>query len=193
MKRTVVGAAVGLGGAGAVLRADEAERNGSDAAQTDAGQTVESVRHPELVLVFANDYYSNALFRPIDRVPQRAVNAVLGHQTSGGNPVVSDPTDYNGYIVLVKQTPNVPGEYTFALVNEGTLQEDRWYRFTDDVVFFDARVGLLSVAVTTDGGVQETTTEATTTEATNAETTVRTSERTTHDVTVETAETNDGE
>lgn len=189
MKRLLTAGAVGLGlgGMGATISGDDAERR-----ENDAGQRRQHKHQPDLALVFADDYHSNALFRPIDRLPQQAVNAILGYPVNEGDSVVSEPADYNGYVVLVKQTPNAQGEYTFAFVNEETLREDQWYRLTDDVVFFDARVRLLSVALAiVSGGHETTTTEETT--ATNSETTTRTGETTTHEVIVKATETNDGE
>lgn len=189
MKRVLTAGAVGLGlgGMGATISGNDAERDAGD-----AGQRGQHEHQPDLALVFADDYHSNALFRPIDRLPQRAVNSILGYSVNESDPVVSEPADYNGYVVLVEQTPAAQGEYAFAFVNEETLQEDQWYRLTDDVVFFDARIRLLSVALTTGGGGQETTTTEETT-ATNAMTTTRTSETTTHEVIVKATETNDGE
>jgi hypothetical protein len=191
MKRVLTAGAVGLGigSMGAAMREDGAERDANDAGQHD-----EHEHPPDLVLVFAHDYRSNALFRPIDRLPQGAVNSILGRRVNGSDPVVSEPTDYNGYVVLVKRTPNAPGEYTFVFVNQQTLQQDQWYRFTDDVVFFDTRISLLSVALTTGAGVGETpTTTEQTTVATTTETTTPADETTTHEVVVETTETSDSE
>lgn len=187
MKRGLTAGAVGLGLGGlvATISGDEAER-GAD----DAGQRGEREHQPDLALVFAYDYHPNALFRPIDRLPQGTVRTILGQRVDGGDPVVSEPTDYNGYVVLVKQTPNAQGEYTFAFVNEETIQEDQWYRFTDDVVFFDTRVSLLSVGLTTGDGVEGAPTTETMTDTT-AETTTPADETTTHEVVVKTTETSD--
>lgn len=189
MKRVLTASAVGLGlgGIGATISGNDAERDAGD-----AGQRGQHEHQPDLALLFADDYHSNALFRPIDRLPQRAVNAIFGYSGNEGDSAVSEPADYNGYVVLIKQTPNAQGEYTFAFVNEETLREDQWYRLTDDVVFFDARIRLLSVALAAGAGGRETSTTEETT-ATNAVTTTRTSETTTHKVIVKATETNDGE
>lgn len=207
MKRVLTAGAVGLGlgGMAAAIREDDADRGAEDDSERGAdgaSQHGEREHQPDLVLVFAYDYHSNALFRPIDRLPQGTVNAILGRRV-GGEPVVSEPTDYNGYVVLVKLTPDAPGEYAFVFVNEETLQEDQWYRFTDDVVFFNTDINLLSAGLTTVGGVEATTTEETTTDEgeittdteetppTTAERTTPADETTTHDVVVKTTETND--
>lgn len=167
MKKIIATGALGLGigiSGGVVTDSDDVEER-----TVAAGQHHEHVHHPNLVLLFADDYHSNGRFRPIDRIPQRAVNAILGSRMEG-DPAVSEPTDYHGYVVRVKSTQHAPGEYTFAFVNERTFQQDRWYRLTDDVVFFDTESNLLSVAIATDtGGRERPTSEETTGETTTTE------------------------
>lgn len=177
MKKIITAGALGVGiGIGGGIASDAGEERAST-----ADQHQDHSHHPNLVLLFADDYRSDALFRPIDRLPQRTVNTILGSRMDGG-PVVSEPTDYNGYVVLVKSHPNATGKYTFVFVNEETLQQEQWYRLTDDAVFFDADANLLSAVITTDTGVRETpTTEAMAT----------TEETTTHAVVVNATETDD--
>lgn len=187
----VLALGLGIGISGSV--ADEAEEADETDRDVEAGSQHAGHEHPpDLVLVFADDYHPNARFRPIDRLPQQPVNAILGFEGTAGNPVVNEPTDYVGYVVRVETYPNEPGRYTFAFVNEQTLRQDRWYRLTEDVVFFDTHLSLLSVAITTDAGVGETTTREGTTTATERPTTPA-DETTTQAVVVKTSEATDDE
>lgn len=146
---------------------DEAERD-----EEDTARNAQHVHRPELVLVFADDYRPEVTFRVVDRIPQRPVNEVLGYRVEG-EPAVSNPTDYNGYII---DYPNLRGEYAFAFVNRRTLQQDQRYQFTDDVVFFDIRLNLVSASLTTASEEEPSSETPTPADETTIEVVVETSE-----------------
>lgn len=184
MRRVLVAGAVGLGlgGFGARRTANDAEGDadpGSDANAAgdaddggssapdaaDNAPSTEPVRRPEPVLVSASDYRAGIAFRPVDRLPRRAVTAVLGGRLDDYEPVVPDSTDYEGYVVDYR--PHPPGKYAFAFADGRTLRTDRRYRLTDDVVFFDARMNLVSASVATvhDADGESTASNSSTTDA----------------------------
>lgn len=154
MKQAIAAGVVGLGlgGAGALLGTDDPERERDGAVQT--------VDNPELVLTFAGDYHPKIPFQPVDRLPQRPVNEILGSLIGEDEPVVSNPTDYNGYVI--GYGTHLPGKYTFAFVNRRTLRRAQRYRFTGDAVFFDAQTNLISASIAPAGGAEKTPVSTTT-------------------------------
>ena len=162
MKRILAAGALGLGlgTIGAIANVNNTEPQTASASQatTNADQDVQCVCRPDLVLVFADDYHPGIPFRPINRLPQDTVSVLLGRRSDDATPVVSDPTDYRGYIVLVRPTPNAPGKYAFVFVHEQTLKSDQLYRFTTDVTVFEDEILLLQAGIDTAGDAGETTT-----------------------------------
>ncbi|WP_157971566.1 hypothetical protein [Halorussus litoreus] len=135
---------------------------------------------PNQVLVFAYDYNPGLSFGVINRLQQQTVDRILGQSVGdNGDEIVSDPTEFNGYIAQY-QSDDALGEYLLVFVREETLDTDTTYQFNPgDATFFNTDINLLQSGLGS-GGSEGTTTEAedgeTTTEAEDGETTTEAEE-----------------
>ena len=113
---------------------------------------------PNEVLVFADDYTPGTSFQVITRLKQGAVREILG-QTVNDRPVISDTSEYTGYVVNLQSAGNVSGEYGLVFVDreEGRLMMDTQYQFEADAMFFRVDINLLQTGIRSAGG--DTTTE----------------------------------
>ena len=120
---------------------------------------VQQENHPNQALMFAYDYHPNLSFGVVDRLQQQTVDDILGRTTGeNGDQIVSDPTEYNGYVIQYQPDDGM-GEYTFVFVRDETLSTETTYQFTPgDVTYFNTDVNLLQVGLgnggdgTGDGG-----------------------------------------
>lgn len=110
-------------------------------------------QQPSQVLVFADDYTPETSFRVITRLKQGAVRDILG-QTVNDRPIISETSDYSGYVVHLQSTADVHGEYGLVFVNrnEGRLVTGNQYQFAADAAFFMVDVNLLEVDIRSVGG-----------------------------------------
>ncbi|WP_157971565.1 twin-arginine translocation signal domain-containing protein [Halorussus litoreus] len=108
---------------------------------------------PNQVLVFAYDYNPGLSFGVINRLQQQTVNRILGQSIGdNGDEVVSDPTEYNGYIAQY-QSDDALGEYLLVFVREETLATDTTYQFNPgDATFFNTDINLLQSGLGSGGG-----------------------------------------
>jgi hypothetical protein len=99
-------------------------------------------------LVFVDDYRPGVPFQVVSRMQQTTVNDILGTEVNG--PVVTDPTDYNGYIYTYQGCGG--GNYGLAFVREGNIQQDQTYSFSADATFFSNDIQLLEAGMQQGGG-----------------------------------------
>ena len=106
---------------------------------------------PQQALTFAYDYNPGMGYRVVASLQQDVVRAILGRRIQG-NRIVSDPADWNAYIINYRPGGNAPGEYALVFTRGGSLQQNQTYRFGSDASFFAARANLLEASISTGGG-----------------------------------------
>ena len=110
-------------------------------------------QQPSQVLVFADDYTPEPSFEVVTRLKQGAVRDILG-QTVNDRPIISDTSDFSGYLVQLQSSGDVPGEYGIVFVdrNDGRLVTGTQYQFETDATFFMVDANLLQSGITSASG-----------------------------------------
>lgn len=110
-----------------------------------AGANTASAQQTRRVLVFAYQYYPNIRFRV--RQPLQASTTVNILRRPDGNrvPEISQPDDYNGYVIDYRLQDNarVAG-ITTLLFTRGLLERGVSYRLAADAQVFTSELNLLS-------------------------------------------------
>lgn len=158
--------------------------SGTTAASSTAQQ------QPSQVLVFVYDYNPGISFEVTDRLQQGTVDGILGRSVGGddGSPIVTDPADYNGYVVRYQPDQDA-GEYALVFVREGTLDTERTYVLETDATFFNNEANLLTAGIGSVDGEETTTDEDGTTTEDGGETTTEEDDETTTEETATEEET----
>ena len=153
-KKTVAAGALGLGATAVGLASRGASQRSELALQQVPGQA----------LVFAYDYNPGLSFTVINRLQQGTVDTVLGREVGqNGDPIVSDPADYNGYVIRYQPDQDA-GEYALVFVREATLEIGGTLQFGTDATFFNTQANLITAGLESGDGETETPTDETTTE-----------------------------
>jgi hypothetical protein len=98
------------------------------------------------VLVFTYDYYPNVTFRVTQPLQASTTVNVLRRPGGGTVPEISQPDDYNGYVInyrLGAQGEQSAGITTLLFTRE-TLQTDSRYRLAGNAQVFSSDLNLLS-------------------------------------------------
>ncbi|RBI64634.1 hypothetical protein DMJ13_00965 [halophilic archaeon] len=106
------------------------------------------------VLVFTYDYYPNVTFRVTQGLQASTTVNVLRRPGGGTVPEISQPDDYNGYVInyrLGAQGEQSAGITTLLFTRE-TLQTDARYRLAGDAQVFSSDLNLLSTTARRVGG-----------------------------------------
>ncbi|WP_433628994.1 twin-arginine translocation signal domain-containing protein [Halomicrococcus sp. NG-SE-24] len=106
------------------------------------------------VLVFTYDYYPNVTFRVTQGLQASTTVNVLRRPGGGTVPEISQPDDYNGYVInyrLGAQGQQSAGITTLLFTRE-TLQTDARYRLAGDAQVFSSDLNLLSTNARRIGG-----------------------------------------
>jgi len=122
---------------------------------------------------------------------------ILSGPSGEGVPVISQPDDYDGYVVNYRMNDDGPGEFTLVFTEE-TLERGERYQFGMESQVFSNDINLISAmlrsapdsapAAEATTPTEGTTTEETTTEGDDETTTEGDDETTTQPVVVETEE-----
>ena len=115
-------------------------------------------------LVFSYEFFPGAQFRVTAPLQTSTTIDILDGPNDQGVTEISQPDEYNGYVVSYQ----IGGSslYTYVFTREATLQQDSLYRFGDNSQVFSSDLNLLQVPVTrAQGGETETETETETPEA----------------------------
>jgi hypothetical protein len=87
-----------------------------------AGQDAEA-QQPQEGLVFAYDYWPLTPFLVINQLQTSTTVDILNGIDDEGIPEISQPDDFNGYVVNYRMNDDGPGLYT-AVFTEASLQTD---------------------------------------------------------------------
>jgi len=98
-------------------------------------------------LVFAYDYWPLTPFVVINQLQTSTTVDILNGIDDEGIPEISQPDDFNGYVVNYRMTEDGPGMYTLVFT-EGTLQSDGQYQFEEDASMFSTDLNLLESTLT---------------------------------------------
>jgi hypothetical protein len=106
------------------------------------------------VLVFTYQYYPNVSFRITQQLQASTTVNVLRRPGGGTVPEISQPDDYNGYVInyrLGAQGQQSAG-ITTLLFTRGSLNTNQRYRLAGDAQVFSADLNLLSTQARRTGG-----------------------------------------
>jgi len=144
-----------------------------------AAFTGASAQEGEEALVFADKYWPQTPFVVINQIQTSTTVDILNGIDDEGVPEISQPDEFNGYVVNYRMTEEGPGMYT-TVFTEGSLQRDERYQFSGNAQMFSTDLNLLETTIEApDGGGddEETTTvegETTTEEGEQQEVVVET-------------------
>ena len=127
---------------------------GAAGSGTAAAESSSLQQQPSQVLMFAYDYHPSRSIQVVNQLQQQTINTILGQSVGqNGNQIVSDPTEYNGYIVQYESGDGGAGEYTLAFSRDQPLSTDQSYQLTPgNATFFNSDINLLQVGVGGGGG-----------------------------------------
>jgi len=127
--------ALGLGVAGAAAAV------GSAAAQ-----------EGEEALVFSDKYWPQTPFVVINQLQTSTTVDILNGIDDEGVAEISQPDDFNGYVVNYRMTEDGPGMYT-TIFTESSLQRDEQYQFSGNAQMFSTELNVLETTIEApDGG-----------------------------------------
>ncbi len=115
------------------------------------------------VLVYTYDYHPNVEFRVVNSL-EKSTTVKLLEKPGGGNvPEISQPDNYNGYIIryLLGGGNGGQGQITTFVFGQGiTLNQGDTRRFSGDASVFSSTLNLLSTTVQSGSGGGMTTTSS---------------------------------
>lgn len=92
----------------------------------------------ETALVFADDYHPGVPFRITGRLPASITVDILNGPNDRGVPVISQPDEYDGYVI----TYTFVGGYTFLFLR-GYVPSGRTFRLGTDASYFSGALNLI--------------------------------------------------
>lgn len=107
------------------------------------------------VLLFAYDYYPGASFNVVAPLQTSTTVDILDGPNDQGVPEISQPDEYNGYVINFTLGNRPVHSFVFTRRN---LQRDRSYRLSTDAQVFSTQLNLLEANIGR-GGMQDTETE----------------------------------
>jgi len=146
-----------------------------------AAFTGASAQEGEEALVFSDKYWPQTPFVVINQIQTSTTVDILNGIDDEGIAEISQPDEFNGYVVNYRMTEEGPGMYT-TIFTEGSLQRDERYQFSGDAQMFSTELNLLETTIEApggddgDAGNEETTPEQEETTAEPAETTAEENE-----------------
>ncbi|WP_227354543.1 twin-arginine translocation signal domain-containing protein [Haladaptatus salinisoli] len=117
------------------------------------------------VLVYTYDYHPNVQFRVIQSLEQSTTVRLLSRPGGGNVPEISQPDDYNAYIIryLLGGGDGGQGQITtFVFGRDLSLNTGSTRSFSGDASVFSSTLNLLSTSIEGGGGGGGTTTTTTT-------------------------------
>jgi len=138
-KSALASTALALGGSGAASATEPVAAERTAVAQ----QTAQG-------LVFAYDYWPLTPFLVINQLQTSTTVDILNGIDDEGIPEISQPDEFNGYVVNYRMTEEGPGLYT-TVFTEGSLQRDERYQFEEDASMFSTDLNLLESTLTSQG------------------------------------------
>lgn len=110
-----------------------------------AGSDSAAAQQQQNALVFSYEFFPGAPFRVDAQLQASTTIDLLSGPRDQGVPEISQPDEYNGYVVGYQIGNSVI--YTFAFVRGETLQQDARYRFDDNSQVFSSQLNLLQVPI----------------------------------------------
>jgi hypothetical protein len=106
------------------------------------------------VLVYTYNYYPNVSFHVVEQLQASTTVNVLRRPRGGTVPEISQPDDYNGYVISyqIGGDGDERAGITTLLFTRGTLQIDTRYRLSGDAQIFSSDLNLLSSTARRTGG-----------------------------------------
>jgi len=169
--------AAGLTGGNVVAGGNDAGQQDGAGQQNDAVQQVDAVRQDDgddfraEGLVFTYDFRPGVPFRVLDRIQVSTTVEILSGPSGEGVPVISQPDDYEGYVVNYRMNEDGPGEFTLVFTEE-MLERGERYQFGMESQVFSNDINLIS-AMLRSAPDTAAPAEATTTTETDDETTTQ--------------------
>lgn len=114
-----------------------------------------SAQQQSRVLIFAYDYYPGASFRAVAPLQTSTTVEILDGPNDQGVPEISQPDEYNGYVINFTLGNRPVHSYVFTRRN---LQTDSRYHLSTDAQVFSTQLNLLETGVQS-GGTDATETE----------------------------------
>jgi len=176
--------ALAAGALAAGLTGGNVVAGGNDAVRQDDGDDFRAEG-----LVFTYGFRPGVPFRVLDRIQVSTTVEILSGPSGEGVPVISQPDDYDGYVVNYRMNEDGPGEFTLVFTEE-TLERGERYQFGMESQVFSTDINLISAMLRSAPNAPSTAEATTTTEGTTTEeaTTETDEETTTQPVVVETEE-----
>ena len=117
------------------------------------------------VLVYTYDYHPNVEFRVTHSLEKATTVRLLERPGGGTVPEISQPDDYNGYIIryLLGGGSGQGQISTFIFLQGGTLSQGSTHQFSGDASVFSSELNLLSTSIRGQFGGGGTTSGGTTT------------------------------
>jgi hypothetical protein len=113
------------------------------------------------VLVYTYDYHPNVQFRVVNTLEKATTVRLLERPGGGTVPEISQPDNYNGYIIryLLGGGGGGQGQITTFMFRQGgqALSRGDTRRFSGDASVFSSRLNLLSTTLEGSGGGMTTT------------------------------------
>ncbi|WP_227375209.1 twin-arginine translocation signal domain-containing protein [Haladaptatus halobius] len=103
------------------------------------------------VLVYTYDYHPNVQFRVVNALEQSTTVRLLQRAGGGNVPEISQPDDYNAYIIRYQLGAGLQGSQgqitTFVFGRDLSLSSGDTRRFSGDASVFSSTLNLLSTSV----------------------------------------------
>lgn len=114
-----------------------------------AGTGTSAAQQNQNALVFSYQFYPGSEFRVSAPLQQSTTVDILQGPTDEGVPEISQPDEYNGYVISYQIGESAI--YTYVFVRGQSLEQDSTYSFGDQSQVFSAQLNLLQVPVTQEG------------------------------------------
>ena len=115
-----------------------------------SGATPAVAQDDSNALIYTDDYQPNGRFRVVGLLPADITVRLLRRPNGNTIPEISQPDDYNGYVVRARLGGNRAGDSTF-LFTRRALQQGRGYRLSADPQVFSSELSLLSARISRAG------------------------------------------
>jgi len=111
-----------------------------------SGSGTVAAQEGEEALVFAYDYWPQTPFLVLNQLQTGTTVDILNGIDDEGIPEISQPDDFNGYVVNYRMQQDGPGLYTM-IFTESSLQQDEQYQFAGNAQMFSTELNLLETTI----------------------------------------------
>jgi len=111
-----------------------------------SGSGTVAAQEGEEALVFAYDYWPQTPFLVINQLQTSTTVDILNGLDDEGIAEISQPDDFNGYVVNYRMQEDGPGLYTM-IFTDSSLQTDEQFQFSGDAQMFSTELNLLETTI----------------------------------------------